>query len=1257
MTSFDFAGLLSTLGGTISAQAAGGGRGMQQFLDGLNKREEARLNRNHDAAQQSRQRMFQLTRDRMQLQAAKEEREAAQEFTLGRDEAQRNYQDDVRADEQAFARQQAASQQGFTERRDEANRAHQVVMATKQQIFDLEKLEKNAENQAKLAELQARLTAEEAVKERAFRALAQDKDIAAQERRQRLGQQFTGIQNALNRAAEAQARAQQARERREEQDRQNEWTAGENAKERQNRLDVQNARYEREDRKEREADEKKLNEAARMQWGALTQGTEAQRRAAEDGLRALLGAEMGVPDGAGGMIFMEIDWSDPKTGIPLLARAIDKGGFSAQAAFKTAEQRTQAEQELVRMTGQADTYTNAADYLETKRQFSAAGNALDTFGRRASDIQELINTYSQSQLPLDESIAREEEIGNKVAALATEFGEYRRGSASQFMQAGAGLEPTANAVQSSIVNIGNAIERAQETRAMNATGSYSTTEPLRFVGFMPRYADMFSVLNNSESMQSAANKWDQDARVLADMTDEQAAFANLSPDEMDLRSQLRQRRNEQGNLGLLAINRDIQQAYQEGVEPEVNRMGAMIEGVGKLDLPAKMVTMQRATARARSIEALRNFALQQQRSSGLTMFTDNDQAAAALTQFGPKNEEGIPRAPQSKEEFDKFTQDFYSSPQGIENMADDVMGSLQLIGGLDLREQTEAKLKSVLKQVGLSSNSQVRGKLRQVLSQRVGDLGDNAVTTNSEAAGEVHGYDYGLTDRLQQTSMRSSFDLFSPDERVAYEDGYAASVLGEIIDVQDRAGVIKQFMDEARAAYPGYQQPAPGFFDSPLAGGGAELVTDALMGTSRGERPRLKLRPEEQNQLTDSASFADLHQLFMRVDPQYAQAMAEPGLFYLRQEMFPILGERRSGEDSLRSTYSRTAGFGKADQYTVNVLDKLDYMRSVNVAAMQNTSAAERDMIGGIQSYLRKLTVPQALAAIESPGNRRTPAGFKFADMGVELPDPTLQEDAARERLPTDPLAVVDIKTEMRAIDQALDELDSTQISPLVMYDLDPRRGEAFAVLSERMIESEREELNRAKATLQALDDARNSPVRQSVRGRLSQYVTAGDFQSMKTVAERLAKDLPFVLSESQDMVALEATPAKTLIDNMRTAETNSMGLDAMIDLLAVSTSKAVESELGMSMVSATEKGSRNPLLKLMRLDFGTMKEQIHMLNAHLGQLAESREGLEYERLPDRLRTQISKGEFDMLAGDKAKDYDQRLMLAFRLWTANQNAR
>lgn len=1251
MTSFDFAGLLSTLGGTISAQAAGGGRGMQQFLDGLNKREEARLNRNHDAAQQSRQRMFQLTRDRMQLKAAQEERKAAQEFTLGRDEAQRNYDSTVREDERKFAKSQAESTQAFQLRRDEASRAHAVVMATKQQIFDLEKLEQNAENQAKLAELQARLRGEEAEKDRAFQALAQDKSIAAQDRRQLNDLRFRAAENAVNLAAQARARAEQAKEQREAQERQNTFVAGQNDKERQNRLDVQNARYEREDRKEKEADQKKINDAARMQWGALTQGTDAQRNAAEDALRAMLGPEMGVPDGAGGIIFMEIDWSDPKTGIPLLARGIEKGGFSAQAAFKTAEERTQAEQELVRMTGQADTYTNAAAFLETKRQFGAAGNALDAFGRRASDIQQLIDTYSQSQLPLDESIAREEEIGNKVAALATEFGDFRRGGAGQFMQAGAVLEPTANAVQSSIVNIGNAIERAQETRAMNATGSYSTTEPLRFVGFMPRYADMFSVLNNSESMQSAANKWDQDARVLADMTDEQAVFANLSPDEMDLRSKLRQRRNEQGNLGLLAINRDIQQAYQEGVEPEVNRMGAMIEGVGKLDLPAKMVTMQRATARARSVEALRNFALQQQRSSGLTMFTDDDQAAAALTQFGPKNEEGIPRAPQSKEEFEKFTQDFYSSPQGIENMADDVMGSLQLIGGLDLREQTEAKLKSVLKQVGLSNNSQVRGKLRQALSQRVGDLGDNAVTTNSEAAGEVHGYDYGLTDRLQQTSMRSSFDLFSPDERVAYEDGYAASVLGEIIDVQDRAGVIRQFIDEARTAYPGYQQTAPGFFDSPMVGGAVELLTD------RGEQQRLKLRPEEQNQLTDSASFADLHQLFMRVDPQYAQAMADPGLFYLRQEMNPILGERRSGEDSLRATYSQTAGVGKADQYTVNVLDKLDYMRSVNVAAMKNTSAAERDMLGGVQKYLQKLTVPQALAAIASPGNRRTPTGFKFADMGVELPDPTLQEDAARERLPTDPLAVVDIKTEMRAIDQALDELDSTQISPLVMYDLDPRRGEAFAVLSERMIESEREELNRAKATLQALDDARNSPVRQSVRGRLSQYVTAGDFQSMKTVAERLAKDLPFVLSESQDMVALEATPAKTLIDNMRTAETNSMGLDAMIDLLAVSTSKAVESELGMSMVSATEKGSRNPLLKLMRLDFGTMKEQIHMLNAHLGQLAESREGLEYERLPDRLRTQISKGEFDMLAGDKAKDYDQRLMLAFRLWTANQNAR
>ena len=1253
MTSFDFAGLLSTLGGTLSAQAAGGGRGMQQFLDGLNKREEARLNRNHDAAQQSRQRMFQLTRDRMQLDAAREERAASQQFTLGRDEAQREYQNGVRVEERKFAKEQTAAQQAFTERRDEASRAHQTVMATKQQIFELERLEKNAENQAKLEELRARLNGEEAVKQRAFQALQQDKALGAEVKRQQRAFQFQGVQNALNRAADVQAQAARARENRESQERTQDFTASENQKDRELRQQLEEKRIEREDLKEQEREEKQTNEAARMMWGALTQGTEAQRNAAEDGLRAMLGAEMGVPDGTGGMIFMEIDWSDPQAGIPLLARGIEKGGFSAQAAFKTAEERTQAEQDLVSMTGQADTYTNAADYLETKRQYTSAERAATTLQQRSGDIGALIDTYQTSQLPLDESIAREEEIGNSIASLATDFGAFKRDS-SRFTGPEAGLENMANSVQSSITNLGNRIEQAQEKRALNATGSYSTTDPLRFVGFMPRYADMFSVLNNSESMQSAAQKWDQDARVLADMTDEQAAFANLSPDEADLRSRLRERRNVQGNLGLLAINRDIQQANQEGVETEATRMGALIEGVGKLDLPAKMVTMQRNTARARSIEALSSFAQQQQRASGLTMFANSDQAAAALTEFGPKNEDGIPRAPQSQEEFQKFTQDFYSSPQGIENMAEDIMGSLQLAGSLDLREQTEAKLKSVLKQVGLSNNSPVRGKLRRALSERVGDLGDNAITTNTEAAGEVHGYDYGLTDRLKNSNLTASFDLFSPDEREAYEENYAASILGEVIDTQDRASVIKQFMAETRAAYPGYEQTAPGFFDSPLAGGGVEVFFDA------GEQQRLKLAEEAASPLGDKASFADLHQLFMRVDSQYAQGMADPGLFYSRQEMLPILGERRSGPDSLRHTYVRSAGLDKPDDYTISILDKLDYMRSVNVPAMQNTSAAERDMLSGIQNYLRKLTVPQVLAAVVPPqtaaGIRRPATGFKFADMGVEVPDPAVQEDAARERLPTDPLAVVDIKTEMRAIDQAMDELDNTIISPLVMYDLDPRRGEDFSVLSERMIESEKEELQQAKTTLQGLDSARSSTVRQSVRSRMSRYVGPGDFDSMQTMGAQFARQLPLILGENEDMVALETTPEKLLVEKMQTAETNAAGLDAMIDLLALSTGSAVERELGMSMVSATDQKTREAVLKAVRMDFGAMQEQIHMLNAHLGQVAESRDGLTYERLPDRLRTQISKGEFDMLAGDRAKDYDQRLMLAFRLWTADQNA-
>jgi hypothetical protein len=1250
MTSFDFSGLLSTIGGAVSAQAAGGGRGMQQFLDGLNKREEARLNRNHDAAQQSRQRMFQMTRDRMQLQAAQEERKAAQDFTLGRDEAQREYNDNVRADEQAFAKSQAESSQAFTERRDEANRAHSIVMATKQQIFDLEKLEQNAENQEKLAELRARLNAEEAVKDRAFRALAQDKDITAREKSQRVSQQFTATQAALNRAADAMARQRQSADRREDQERQNEFTANQNALERKNRLDVQNARYDREDRREKEAEEKKLNRSATAQWGMLSQGTEAQRRAAEDGLRALLGPEMGVPDGQGGIIYQEIDWNDPETGIPLLARGIEKGGFSAQAAFKSAEERTAAEADLVRMTGQPDTYTNDADYLETKRQYTAAERGLTKINQRAADIARDITNYSNSQLPLDQSITREEEIGRAAGQLATEFGEFKRG-ANQFTGTGAGLEGMTNAVQSALTGLGAQIEQAQEKRAINATGAYSTTEPLRFVGFMPRYEDMFSVLNNSESMQTKAKEWDTKAVALADMTDEQAGYANLSNDEIELRNRLRQHRNEKDGLNLLAINRDIQAAYQGDNEKEAERLGSLIEGIGNLDLNSKMVAAQRNAAQARGIEALRSFALQRHRTSGLTMFSNDEEAAAALQEFGPKNEDGTPRAPQSQEEFLKFQQDYYSAPQGVEKMAQDIMGSLQLVSGLDLGEQVDAKLKATLRDVGLSGNREVRSKLRNTLRQRVGDLGDNAITNNSEAIGEIHRYDYEKTDLMRSTALNSGVDFLKGEELQRYQENYPTSVLGEVIDVQDRAGVIGQFISETRTAYPGYRQTAPGFWSGPLTGGGANLLTNY------GEQIRLKLKPEEADPLTDSASFADLHQLFMRVDPQYAQAMADPGLLYSRRDLSPSRRLAANLSESLRASYTKSAGYKKADQYTVNVFDKLDYMRSVNVAAMEGATAAERDMLGGIQTYLKKLTVPQALAAIASPGNRQTPAGFRFADMGVELPDPTVQEDAARMQLPVDPLFSIDIQAHLRDVDEAIVDTENFAVSPLTMVDLNPRQGEDYGVITEKNIEAELANLAEAKVQLKALDAARSSEVRQNVRGRMSQYVGKGDFQSMKTMATRLGDQLPLILGESQDMVALEATPARNLVEKMANAETNAAGLEAMVDLLAVSTASSVEAQMGMSMVSATDKSMREAVLKVIRLDFGTMKEQIHMLNAHLGQIAETREGLKYERLPDRLRAQIDKGEFDMLVTGKEKDYDQRLMLAFRLWTADQNAR
>ena len=1252
MTSFDFSGLLATIGGAVSAQAAGGGRGMQQFLDGLNKREEARLNRNHDAAQQSRQRMFQMTRDRMQLQAAKEERAAAREVTLGRDAAQREYQDGVRADTQEFAKRQAELANSLAIKRDDASRAHSIVMQTKQQIHDLEKLEKTAENQGKLAQLRADLTAQEAEKNRAFQAIQTEKAIDAQNKRQQINLAFQGTQAALGRAADvlaAQQRASEAREARE--DNQN-FTERENEKNRKAARELRELEIETADQKEAEQEQKKLNRAATTQWGMLTQGTEAQRRAAEDGIRALLGDEMSLPDGKGGIVYMPIDWSDPKTGIPLLERAIEKGGFSAQAAFKSAEERSLAEADMVKMTGRSDGYTNDANYLETKRQFSAATNSLGVFEQRAKDISDLIATYQESQLPLDQSIVKEQEIANQLGTLATEFGEFKRGEvASQFTAAGAGLENLTTAVQSSITNIGNTLERAQETRAINATGSYSTTEPLRFVGFMTRYEDMFPVLNNSESMQAAAKGWDRKALALADMTEEQVGYANLSPEETELRSKLRQHRNEKDNLNLLAINRDIQTAYQGNDEKEAERLGALIEGIGSLDLNAKMVEAERNAAQARGIEAVRSFAQQRNRMSGMQMFANDEQAAAALQEFGPKNEDGTPRAPQSQEEFLRFQQDFYSSPQGIDSMAQDIMGSLQLVSGLDLGSQVDTKLKAVLRDVGLGQDREVRAKLRAALRQQVGDIGDNGITLNSEAIGEIHRYDYATTDRMRSTAMNSGVDFLEGAEFQRYQENYPISVLGEVVDVQDRAGVIGQFISETRTAYPGYRQTSPGLFSGPLPGGGANLITNS------GEQQRLKLKQEEADPLTDSASFADLHQLFMRVDPQYAQAMADPGLFYYRREMRPVMTNFTPIKESLRAKYTNSVGYKKTDQYSLNVLDKLDYMRSVKVASMEGTSAAERDMLSGIQTYLQKLTVPQALAAIASPGNRRTATGFKFADMGVELPDPTVQEDAARLRVPTDPLFAIDIQAELRDVDEAINETETFAVSPLMMVDLDPRQGEDFGVITEKSIEAELKNLEESKIQLKALDAARSSEVRQNVRGRMSQYVGTGDFGSMKTMATRLGEQLPLILGENQDMVALEATPAKNLIEEMANAETNAAGLEAMVKLLAVSTASSVTAQMGMSMVSATDKSMRDAVLKVNRLDFGTMKDQIHMLNAHLGQLAETREGLKYDRLPERLRAQIDQSEFDMLAVGKEKDYDQRLMLAFRLWTADQNAR
>lgn len=1282
----NLAELFSTVGGAIAAQSSGGGAGLNAFMDRLAKQREATLGREFQRRESQRARMFQLQRDQLQLEASREQRAADRKFAQDERIAGQQFTLDLNKQTEAFKKGMAAQQNAWDNEKAAAARLHDAEQRA---------IDRSWREGESAKDRQARIKEQTVAWERSSERdrLAREHDIAKQNladtqaaARQKRGieaaaeQQAKGIaaaaaaaekaqaatsgEKALDRAFTAQQNESSRNFQREENERERAFQAAQSDKKLDHDERMVDKRLQEEQRKE----DKKFETSAQSTYSyVLGQGTDEARDAIEAQLYNLLPDLLVLPDPQGGATSIPLDWNDREQMIPLLTEAA-KRGYDYSQSVESVGQRSAQEQRLYAMTGGQVGFTSQADFLDTQRQQQSAKQRLERSMQTAQRIAEQVKAFGAKKHASaadahaaaveirDQQVAAAQELGGLLQSET--YGTFFGGTAEDGSTITTELSGMVTQVRNTLAATGDALIAAQEKVGDRRAGVYTPENPGAFVGFEPGFGgdpaetEEFETHVNSDAVKQKTQAWNAAAIEIADFSDTMMEYGGLSDEERQTVTDLKDYRTDSGHLDHARMLRELREAKLAGDDGKVEQLEGLIKRAHNFDIKSKRTTMARRASVETSADAVETFAEQELNSIGLRMFQGRQEIKQAVARYGfPQTDNPALadqlRAPKDAQEWLTFKQRFYSSDEGVANLTNNLMENMRLAPDAPSAAVTMIDQgKAMLAELGLSLDKNLETRVTNSIRNALGNMTPADITSASGVVPELVDYPFTVGNNLRNTQLQSSIDLMPAEDAEQYRENYTKKFFGIRIDPPTREELVKDIVTKMRGEGPALEQ--------------AEYDWWSNSAGAKHADQRMKLQAESAAERGDSASFYDLHQLFLNYSPDYRKTWAAPGRIRNQEAMKYQSGALRDGVDrdyiygikSLYAAYRGQTPRSDLDPSTLNIIDKIDYMRAANLGKISNLTAEQREVLGGVQKHLRGLSIKQLMNKLDSG------KGFGFADLGLEGAD----ADAMAEEGATvsrDPVMGIDTDSHIQQIDRSIAKVERTQMTPLLTWDLAPGDGVNYGVFDEPAKKAALTQLTEERNRMLELRVAQQSEVRIQARPRLASALTADAFKSMTAFASNFEQKIPGITQLEQDEVGLVITPEQADLKAM--AETNdfSVSLNKALSIMHTTAAKAAQRR-AVGLTHTVPAGDRNMIAKAMRLDVGNIREQIYALNRAISNSLGTAEGFTYDRLPPRIQSQVSEAEFNDFHGklklDGLAGSNARLMLATRLWAADQMA-
>lgn len=1072
-----------------------------------------------------------------------------------------------------------------------------------------------------------------------------------------------GLQNFMATLAQQQAQASQQDFAREQSTRQQMFTLHRDRLQREHEEQMQNTRL--------GAEKAEKEEGYRGQAGALynyAMADSSKRAAVQTHLLNTLPALRLIEDED------PINWEDKEGTLELLMDAA-RTGFTVGQAREVGEIRRANDDWYRTQTGGTLSFTNENDLIRHKQNRATAATKLGDIRSKAGVIGQDIQALDDDQgRGLADSFERATDIRKRIEALGIEY-ETLTGSEqySPYFSSGTDLFGEATNFANNLGTLGDSLATAQSNLSVDMIGAWTPGEPTDYPGLATGYGGAVGEEDNflrgmrSQSFQAHRTNWNGQAAYLKDVPAADQQY--LEEGDRELIANLQQYTTDGGRLDLEALMADLRKATLAGDEAKATEISDMLRRVQHFDKSGKERVVARGRARSTATREVMAISDQFRHKTrlGYALFNSDEEARAALDAYGIPDDQypDQKRAPSTEAEQIGFLQKVVGSDDGITKVAEHLFTGLQ--GGEDgvpvsiALDQLQLKGEQVLKMLGLEDRPEVREKLHTRLREMTGTDASAVIEAQGGAIGQLHDYNYAAVDRATQAAS-SHYSLLAPEEKIRYREDYVAEVFAAAPTPDEMADTLQQWINEFRGARPGFEQPSAWLLDHTRF---------------KGDDKRLRFEREVAAEMGDAASLYDLHELWRAKDSRYADFQDEAGrigdlAFVRKVSRFDEFGTEYEtvwkdwakgeaasymrGDQSHRAAYEAATPEERRDQNVINQLDRLDYMRGIDISQLEGLTPQEMSMMVGIQNHLRSMPYGAAMRAVS--GDQTTggvPTGFPFEALGLTITSPETAADAAELAEPVNLRArVLDIDAERRAISRAERKLEFLSPGTTSYYDVDPREEHVdFEILTPFAIEEEKKQLGLAKDKLNAMELAQNSSMAQSIRPRIGKFLAGKDWSSPEDLAKLLTEGLPRITGEKRDLVALEESPVDPLLEDVANADTASEAIDAMIDVFAETTTIHAQRQ-AVSLSTMTKQEFREAVVKEAKMDYSTIRVQLNAIAREIGLRSQGGE-FNSSHLPGGLQGYIDVESFNSLAKD-AGDPNANAMLALHVWAAHQAA-